>query len=305
MTARGMFAEIQERITMPGLRDYEDRYSSIRFERREGVLQMTLHHDGGEFIVSESALRDLGRAFRDVGQDTENRVVILTGTGERFVTQFDDGSFAATMRPDIFEFWRRTRTDGVRLLQAFLDIEVPVISAINGPVVSHSETPLLADVVLATENTVFQDATHFLNGIPPADGMHTIWTTLLGLNRGRHFLLTGRVLTAQQALDYGVVGEVLPQEELLPRAWELATTWASFSPATLRGTRAAGHPRVAPAAARAVTHRTDARGFRRRLHRSTRRAGYPDRRARSTALNGSSSTVRHSSPSLSSSEAFP
>jgi hypothetical protein len=162
-----MFAELQERITMPGLRDYEDRYSSIRFERREGVLQMTLHHDGGEFIVSESALRDLGRAFRDVGQDTENRVVILTGTGERFVTQFDDGSFAATMRPDIFEFWLRTRTDGVRLLQAFLDIEVPVISAINGPVVSHSETPLLADVVLATENTVFQDATHFLNGLPP------------------------------------------------------------------------------------------------------------------------------------------
>lgn len=224
---------------MPGLRDYEDKYPSIRFERREGVLQMTLHHDGGEFIVSESALRELGRAFRDVGEDTENSVVILTGTGERFVTQFDYPSFAATMRPDIFDFWLRTRTDGVRLLQAFLDIEVPVISAINGPVVTHSETPLLADVVLATENTVFQDATHFLNGLPPGDGVHTIWTTLLGLNRGRHFLLTGRVLTAQEALDYGVVGEVLPQEELLPRAWELATTWARFSPATLRGTRAA------------------------------------------------------------------
>ena len=116
---------------------------------------------------------------------------------------------------------------------------MPVISAINGPVVTHSETPLLADVVLAAETTVFQDATHFLHGLPPGDGMHTIWTTLLGLNRGRHFLLTGRVLTAREALEYGVVGEVLPREDLLPRAWELATTWASFSPATLRGTRAA------------------------------------------------------------------
>jgi enoyl-CoA hydratase/carnithine racemase len=239
MTPRGMFAELQERITMPALRDYEDKYPSIRFQRREGVLQMTLHRDDGEFVVSESALRDLGLAFRDVGEDTENRVVILTGTGERFATQFDYGSFAATMRPDIFDFWLRTRTHGVRLLQAFLDIEVPVISAINGPVVTHSETPLLADVVLATETTVFQDATHFLHGLPPGDGMHTIWTTLLGLNRGRHFLLTGRVLTAQEALEYGVVGEVLPQEDLLPRAWELATTWASFSPATLHGTRAA------------------------------------------------------------------
>lgn len=54
--------------------------------------------------------------------------------------------------------------------------------------------------------------------------MHTVWTTLLGLNRGRHFLLTGRMPTAQDALEYGVVGEVLPLEALLPRAWELAST---------------------------------------------------------------------------------
>jgi enoyl-CoA hydratase/carnithine racemase len=71
---------------MLALRDDEDKYPAIRFERREGVLQMTLHHEGGEFIVTESALRDLGRAFRDVGEDDENKVVILTGTGERFAT---------------------------------------------------------------------------------------------------------------------------------------------------------------------------------------------------------------------------
>jgi hypothetical protein len=45
---------------MPARLDYEDKYPSIRFERREGVLQMTLHHEGGEFIVTEPALRDLG-----------------------------------------------------------------------------------------------------------------------------------------------------------------------------------------------------------------------------------------------------
>jgi enoyl-CoA hydratase/carnithine racemase len=224
---------------MSTLIDYQDKYPSIRFERRDGIVQMTLHHEGEEFIVTETALGELGRAFRDVGEDCDNKVVILTGTGDRFATQFDYGSFAATMRPDIFDFWIRTRTDGVRLLQAFLDIEVPVISAINGPVVTHSETPLLADVVLAADDTVFQDATHFLQGLPPGDGMHTIWTTLLGLNRGRHFLLTGRVLTAQEALTCGVVGEVLPRDALLPRAWELATTWATYSQATLRGTRAA------------------------------------------------------------------
>ncbi len=223
---------------MSTLSGYQDKYPSIRFKRRDGVLQITLHHESGEFIVTESALRDLGRAFLDVAEDYENKVVILTGTGDRFATQFDYGSFIAKMQPDVFDFWIHTRADGVRLVQAFLDIEVPVISAINGPVVTHSETPLLADVVLATEDTVFQDATHFLNGIPPGDGVHTVWTTLLGLNRGRHFLLTGRVLTAQEALELGVVAEVLAQDELLPRAWELATAWAKHSSATLRGTRA-------------------------------------------------------------------
>jgi enoyl-CoA hydratase/carnithine racemase len=169
----------------------------------------------------------------DVAEDSANRVVILTGTGDRFATRFDYGSFSETMKPDIHEFWIRTRTDGLRLLRAFLDIEVPVISAINGPVVTHSETPLLADVVLASEDTVFQDATHFVNGLPPGDGMHVVWTTLLGLNRGRHFLLTGRVLSAREALELGVVAEVLPRPDLLPRAWELATRWASYSSATL------------------------------------------------------------------------
>jgi enoyl-CoA hydratase/carnithine racemase len=224
---------------MSTLEEYENRFPSIRFERRDGVLQVTLHHDGGEFIVTESALRDLGLAFVEIGADSENKVVILTGTGDRFATRFDYGSFIEKMRPDIFEYWIRIRTDGARMVQGFLNIEVPVISAINGPIVTHSETPLLADVVLASENTVFQDATHFIQGIVPGDGMHTVWTTLLGLNRGRHFLLTGRVITAQEALEYGVVGEVLPADQLLPRAWELATAWAKLPSATLRGTRAA------------------------------------------------------------------
>lgn len=112
-----------------------------------------------------------------------------------------------------------------------------MISAINGPAWRHSEIPLLCDIVLATEETVFQDSAHFPNGMVPGDGMHIIYPLLLGLNRGRYFLLTGQTLNARQALDFGLVSEVLPHPQLLPRAWELAEQLAQRPPLVLRYSR--------------------------------------------------------------------
>jgi len=64
----------------------------------------------------------------------------------------------------------------------------------------------------------------------PGDGMHIIYPLLLGLNRGRYFLLTGQTLNARQALDLGLVSEVLPRPQLLARAWELAEQLAQRPP---------------------------------------------------------------------------
>ena len=103
-----------------------------------------------------------------------------------------------------------------------LDIEVPVIAAVNGPVNIHAEIAVLSDIVLAADHAAFADAPHFPNGLVPGDGVHVIWPYLLGRNRGRYFLLTGQRLSAQEALQLGVVSEVMPASRLLPRARELA-----------------------------------------------------------------------------------
>jgi enoyl-CoA hydratase/carnithine racemase len=68
--------------------------------------------------------------------------------------------------------------------------------------------------------------------------MHIVWTSLLGPNRGRYFLMAGQTLTAVEALEAGVVGEVLPAADLLDRARQLARQWAELPRATLIGTRA-------------------------------------------------------------------
>jgi enoyl-CoA hydratase/carnithine racemase len=206
--------------------------------REDGVLHVALHTGGGSFAFDETTHHDLGAAFDQIGADPGNRVIILTGTGDRFCADFDYGSFSDAMRPDRDAFWIRLRHDGDRMLRSFADIEVPVIAAINGPVVTHSELPLLADVVLAADATVFRDATHVVAGIPPGDGMQIIWTELIGLNRARYFLMTGQTLTAQEAHRLGVIAEVLAAGRLQQRARELARVWAALPAQTLRGTRA-------------------------------------------------------------------
>ena len=118
-----------------------------------------------------------------------------------------------------------------------LDIEAPMISAVNGPFLIHAQVALLCDIVLASENAVFQDYSHFLHDVVPGDSVHVLWPLLLGPNRGRYFLLTGQKLSAHEALKLGVVNEVLTREALLPRAWKLAEQLVGKPPLTLRYTR--------------------------------------------------------------------
>jgi enoyl-CoA hydratase/carnithine racemase len=68
-----------------------------------------------------------------------------------------------------------------------LNIEVPVISAINGPEWRHSEIPLLCGIMLAADTAEFQDSAHFASDVVPGDGMHIVYPLLLGMNRGRLF----------------------------------------------------------------------------------------------------------------------
>jgi enoyl-CoA hydratase/carnithine racemase len=90
---------------------------------------------------------------------------------------------------------------------------------------------------LAADSASFADKVHFPVGVVPGDGMHAVWTMLLGPNRGRYFLMTGQEITAQEALRLGVVGEVLPKTKLLERAWEHAHELLKKPELCLRYTR--------------------------------------------------------------------
>ena len=219
---------------MATLDEYASKYQSVRMERRDGILQITLHTNGDSLQWGGTPHEELPQVFHDIGSDPENRVVIMTGAGDAFTGPPGTRESRPRRSPNQ---WDKTYWEGKHLLMNLLDIEVPMISAINGPALRHSELPLLCDIVLASEEASFQDSGHFINGLIPGDGMHVIYPMLLGLNRGRYFLLTGQTIDAQKALDLGLVSEVLPKSELLPRAWTLAEQLAQQSPLVLRYSR--------------------------------------------------------------------
>jgi enoyl-CoA hydratase/carnithine racemase len=219
----------------PAFDGYREKYENVRMRREDGVLEVAFHTRGGALEFNGYVHEALVQAFRDIGDDRDNHVVILTGMGDEFCTRISAEGF------DFFtpSGYDKILREGTKILENLLDIEVPIIAAINGPVTVHSEYALLCDIVLAAEGAYFQDAAHPAFGVVPGDGMHVLWPEVIGEIRGRYFLLSGQKLTAAEAKDYGAVNEVVGREALLPRAWELARHLKKQNPLTLRYTRMA------------------------------------------------------------------
>jgi len=215
--------------------EYSKRYRHARMARRDGILEVELHTAGASLIWGDGPHSELGHCFHDIGCDPENRVIIITGVGDAFCKRIDE-SWRQRMTP---ELWGRIYANGLRLLNALLAIECPIIAAVNGPATIHAELAVLCDIVVASDTAYFQDAPHFRHGTVPGDGVHAVWPALLGPNRGRAFLLMGQKISAEEALGLGVVAEVVSPDELRARAFEIAQTLARQATATLRYTRAA------------------------------------------------------------------
>jgi enoyl-CoA hydratase/carnithine racemase len=218
---------------------YRDRFRTVAFRREDGILEMRLHRDGGpaSWDAHPGGMNgELGEAFLAVARDPENRIVVLTGTGDSFLAGLD----MSRPFPEIekLDFWGRIERETREVTESLLMIPVPVIGAVNGAAFVHAELIAMSDIVLASDTASFADKAHItLNGVTPGDGAHAWWPLVLGVNRARYFLLSGEEIDAEEARRIGIVAEVLPHDRLLARAWELARMLATKPDLALRYSR--------------------------------------------------------------------
>src|SRR3954469_14999345 len=120
---------------------YFHAFENIAMQRSEtGVLTVRFHTGGGPATFTGKLHTDLPRALYEIGEDRHNRVLVLTGTGDRFMTDIDGASLGDITKP---AQWDRTISEGRRVMQRLVDLEMPIIAAVNGPASVHSEYALL------------------------------------------------------------------------------------------------------------------------------------------------------------------
>ena len=211
---------------------YFSAYSTLALSRTaSGVLTLRFHTNDGPAAFSGPMQVEFPQALHEIAEDRANRVLVLTGTGDRFMTDVDKASLGDLTQPAT---WDGIFSRGRRAMQRLVDLEMPIIAAVNGPASIHSEWALAADAVLAADTTVFSDYSHPAFGTVPGDGVALVWEEVLGLNRSRYLALTGNSFTAEQAQSWGVVAEVVPFRQVLARAQALAETLAAKDPMLTR-----------------------------------------------------------------------
>jgi len=214
---------LQQFVPAPKLEEYSERFREFfKFTRREdGVLLVEAHTNGGPIQLSVENHRALGQMLKTVGADPENEILILTGSGDEFMMRSDPEGFA--LEEADMEYWayEYAYKDGRINVSALVnDLEIPTIGLLNGPGF-HSEIVLMCDITIAAEGATVFDL-HYDIGSVPADGIHNCFQELLGVKRAAYALLTGEAISAEQALAWGMVNEVVPRTDLIARAYAIA-----------------------------------------------------------------------------------
>lgn len=196
------------------------RYQNIQTQLSEGINLITIDRPKKLNALNRETIEELHQVFADAELNDEVKVVILTGSGDRaFVAGADIAEFANFTA----EQGQELAAEGQRKLFDFVaDFSKPVIAAINGYALGGGlELAMAAHFRLASDNVKLGLPEVSLGLIPGYGGTQRL-PQIVGKARALEIIMTAEMIDAHQALQYHLVNHVVPQEELIPFAHEIA-----------------------------------------------------------------------------------
>ena len=203
---------------------------------KDGPVRIVTMNRPDSLNAADAAMhRELADIWALLAADTECRAVVLTGAGRAFSAGGDLPRMVATqldqaLQDEVFEEARRT-------VLGMIDLPQPLIAAVNGPAVGLGASLVsLCDLAIASETAFLADP-HLGVGLVPADGAALLWPMVMGLMRAKEYVFTGEWIPAAKAQELGLVNKVVPVEEVLPCALELAHKLCAHPARALQDTK--------------------------------------------------------------------
>jgi len=203
-------------------------YENILVEKEALIAVIRLNRPKAFNALSHELIGELVSAFADSDNDPSVRAIVLTGNDKAFaagadIKEMSQETSVSIMLKDQFATW-----DKIRL------VKKPIVAAVSGYALGGGlELMMNCDIVIASENAKFGQPEINLGIIPGAGGTQRL-TRLVGKHKAMEMILTGEMITAQEALKIGLVNKVAPVELYLEEAKNMAVTIAKKSPVAVR-----------------------------------------------------------------------
>ena len=198
------------------MRDYS-KYDHFKVEKDGKVAILTMNRPEAMNAFNNKLHKQTEDLFHEIAFDDTVNAIVLTGAGKAFSA---GGDVRAMQTADLSNI--SSPEEIMQLTLNLLRITQPIIAAVNGNAIGLGATvALFCDIVIASESARIGDP-HVKVGLVAGDGGCVIWPLLVGMNIAKEMLMRGKLLTAKEAANMGLVNHCVPPAEVMPKALEIA-----------------------------------------------------------------------------------
>lgn len=228
----------------------QDDFTRIRVEVANRVATLTLNRPDEGNAVDDAMHSELTRIFTAVRADERVLAVVLTGAGEQFCAGGDSSPSRTFTTLTGLSPVQEARV----IVETLLDLDKPVVAAVNGDAFGLGAIlATLADAAFVARSARIADR-HVASGVTAGNGAAALWPLIIGVNRTKRLLLGAEVLSADEAVEIGLMTQVVDDGRALSAASALATRWAASAPFALQTTKSVLNMHLKDAAARTLSY---------------------------------------------------